>query len=72
MADRGEEAVEKKLRKSLVGAMLAFVFGLGAFFRMPGAENVRAVQIVSLLASGMGLGVAWAHFWVLRGLKSRN
>lgn len=64
--------MEKNLRRSLVLALFAFLLGFGAFLRMPGSENVRAVQIVALLGAGMGLGVAWAHLLVLVGLRSRR
>jgi hypothetical protein len=36
-------------------SILAFFF----FLRTPGANSVRAVQILLLLASGMCLGVGW-------------
>ena len=65
-----EAYMPSKLRRGLVGSLLAFLFGLGAFFRMPGAENVRAVQMVALLASGMGLGMALAHVKLLWGMQS--
>jgi hypothetical protein len=39
---------------------------------MPGAENIRAVQMVALLAAGMGLGVALAHVKLLWGMQSAN
>jgi hypothetical protein len=64
--------MDKKLRRTMVGGLLACVLGFGAFLRTPGAENVRAVQIVALLAAGMGLGVALSHFRLLLGLKSRS
>ena len=51
----------RKSRIGITAPLLAFLLGLSAFFRMPGAENVRAVQIVTLLGSGIGLGVALAH-----------
>jgi hypothetical protein len=37
---------------------------------MPGSENVRAVQMLALIAVGMGLGVALAHIKILLGMKS--
>jgi hypothetical protein len=42
-------------------AMLAFF----AFLRTAGAENVRAVQMLDLLGTGMCLGVALANVRVL-------
>ena len=62
--------MRSRLRRGLTGSLLAFVFGFGAFLRMPGSENVRAVQIVALMAAGMGLGVALAHVKLLWGMKS--
>jgi len=63
---------KKDLRRGMVAPLLAFILGFGAFLRMPGAENVRAVQILALLGSGMGLGVALAHARVLLGMGSQK
>jgi hypothetical protein len=41
--------------------LLASALAFGAFVRSDGSESVRAVQMVSLIATGMGLGVALAH-----------
>ena len=49
------------VRRALLLPLLVFVFGFFGFLRTPGAENVRTVQILSLLAAGMGLGVVLAH-----------
>jgi hypothetical protein len=62
--------MQNKLRRGLAEALIAFVAGFGAFLRMPGVENVRNVQIVALLAAGMGLGSVQAHAKLLRGMKS--
>ena len=40
----------------LVCAIIAF----GVFARTGGSESVRAIQIVSLVAAGFGLGIAFA------------
>ncbi|HUK24113.1 MAG TPA: hypothetical protein VLV49_06000 [Terriglobales bacterium] len=64
--------MEERLRRSMVGGLLAVVLGFGAFLRTPGAEHVRAVQIVALLAAGMGLGVALANFLMLVRLRRRG
>ena len=61
-----------EFRKGLIAPFLVFVLGFAAFLRTPGAENVRAVQMVALLASGMGLGMALAHVRVLVGMGSRK
>ena len=46
------------MRHSLVVVALLFgALGFFSFLRMPGAENVRAVQIVTLMATGMCIGV---------------
>lgn len=45
------------------------IFGFSAFLRTAGAENVRAVQMVTLIATGMCLGVALAHARFLLGEK---
>jgi hypothetical protein len=64
--------MEKKLRRGLASSVLVAALGFSAFLRMPGSEHVRAVQIVALLASGMGLGVALAHVKLLLGMKSKK
>ena len=52
--------------------LLASVLGFSAFLRSTGAENVRAVQIVALITTGMGLGVALAHFKLLLDVRSKR
>jgi len=59
-----------ELRRGLVTPLLVFGLAFGAFFRMPGSENVRAVQMVALLGAGMGLGVALAYLRVLLAMRS--
>jgi hypothetical protein len=52
-------------------AILPFIFAVMAFFaflRTSGAENVRPVQIVTLIAAGMCLGSGLAQL----GLKRAN
>lgn len=41
--------------------LFAAVLAFSAFLRSTGADNVRTVQILALIATGMGLGVALAH-----------
>jgi hypothetical protein len=45
--------------------------GFFAFLRMPGAENVRAVQVVSLIGTGMCIGVALARLLIRQGVQPR-
>jgi len=52
--------------------LLAAALGFGAFVRSEGSETVRAVQIVSLIATGMGLGVALAHFKFALDVRSKK
>jgi len=61
---------KNELRKGLVAPLLVSVLGFGAFLRMPGAEHVRAVQMLALVGCGMGLGVALAHLRVLFAMRS--
>jgi len=49
--------------------LFAALLGFSAFLRTSGAEHVRAVQIVDLIATGMGVGVAFAQLRFLRGTK---
>jgi len=63
---------KKDLRRGLVAPLLVAILGFGAFLRMPGSENVRAVHILALLGSGMGLGVALAHVRVLWAMGSQK
>jgi len=62
--------MKDQLRRGLIVPLLVAVLAFGAFLRMPGSENVRAVQILSLIGVGMGLGVALAHIKILLGMKS--
>jgi hypothetical protein len=52
--------------------LFAAVLGFLAFERSSGSESVRAVQIVSLIACGMGLGVALAHLKFVLDARSRK
>jgi len=52
--------------------LLAAVLGFSAFLRTAGAEHVRAVQIIALIATGMGLGVALAQLKFLRAMNSNQ
>jgi len=61
-----------ELRKGLAAPLLVSVLALGVFFRTPGSENVRAVQMLALLGCGMGLGVALAYIRVLVGMGSHK
>ncbi|HSS99169.1 MAG TPA: hypothetical protein VLK33_19175 [Terriglobales bacterium] len=62
--------MKEKLRRGMLMPLLASVLALGAFLRIPGSENVRVVQMLALIAIGMGLGVALAHIRILLGMKS--
>jgi hypothetical protein len=52
----------------LFAAALAFA----AFVRSQGSESVRVVQMMSLIGTGMGLGVALAHLKFLLEARSRK
>ena len=53
--------MEKSNRKIII-PIFAAILAFGAFSRTIGAENVRAVQVLALIAGGFGLGVGYANF----------
>lgn len=61
-----------QLWKSMFLPLFVAALGFGAFVRIPGSENVRGVQMLALIAVGMGLGVALAHLRILLGMKSKS
>jgi len=63
------EITRAQVRRGMIMPLLVALFGVGVFFRIPGAENVRAVHMLALIAVGMGVGVALAHFKILLGMK---
>jgi hypothetical protein len=52
----------------LLAAALAFF----AFLRSAGSDHVRMVQILALIATGMGLGVALAHLKLMLSVRSQR
>jgi hypothetical protein len=46
-----------RLRRTLAISGLMAALSFGSFSRLPGNENIRTVQIVTLLACGIALGV---------------
>jgi hypothetical protein len=52
--------------------LFASVLAFSAFLRSTGAESVRAVHVVSLIATGMGLGIALAHLKFILDLRSQK
>ncbi len=52
--------------------LFAAILGFSAFMRTDGADTVRTVQIVSLIATGMGLGVALANLKLLLSAGSQR
>ena len=52
--------------------LFASILAFSAFQRSTGAESVRAVQMVSLIATGMGLGVALAHLKFILDARSHK
>lgn len=57
-----EHSIKRRIAALLIVAAVAFTF----FERSPGAEAVRAVQILLLLACGASVGVALTLFRVAR------
>jgi hypothetical protein len=50
----------------LFASVIAFI----AFWWTSGSGNVRAVQILALIATVMGIGVALARFKLMRNVRS--
>jgi hypothetical protein len=63
--------MDRKHSTRLFFPLFVAALGFGGFLRMTGSENVRAVQIVILLACGMCLGVTLANFAALLTHKSQ-
>jgi len=59
------------MKRLVLFPLLFALFGFLAFLRTSGAENVRAVQIISLIATGICLGVALANLRSRPGSKSQ-
>jgi len=52
--------------------LFASILGFSAFLRTDGADTVRTVQMVSLIATGVGLGVALVNLkYLLSGSAQR-
>ena len=61
------------MKRGLFVAPLFFsILGFSAFLRTSGAESVRAVQIVDLIATGICLGVGFALLAVQMKSKSQS
>jgi hypothetical protein len=61
------------MRKNLIFVSLLFsILAFLAFMRTTGADHVRAVQIVDLIATGVCLGIGLAHLGVLMNRKSSS
>ena len=58
------------MRRLIFVPMLLALLAFLAFLRTSGAENVKAVQIVSLIATGICVGVALANLRFRPGSKS--
>jgi len=58
--------------RAWVMPLVAAFLGFSAFLRTPGADSVRAVQILMLIATGMGLGVALAHVRIALSVRGKS
>jgi hypothetical protein len=64
--------MREKLWRGLSIPLLVSALAFATFLRSAGARNVCSVDMVTLIAVGMGLGVALAHIRILVGMKSRS
>jgi hypothetical protein len=64
--------VDKVKSRLFVMPLFAAFLGFTSFLRTSGAESVRAVQMVALIATGMGLGVALANLKFLISARSQK
>jgi len=62
--------MQNRSRKGFFLGLFVTLLGFATFLRTDGAAHVRAVQIVTLVVTGMGLGVAFAHLKVFQAIKS--
>jgi len=46
-----------RLKRTLAISGMLAAFSFGGFTRLSGSENIRAVQLVTLLACGIALGI---------------
>ena len=58
------------MRRAFLLPLVASFIAFSAFLRTSGSETVRAVQVLSLVATGMGLGVALAHLKLMMSVRS--
>ncbi len=59
-------------RRSIFFPLFLGVFTFFGFLRTPGADHVRPVQIATLIATGMCIGVALAHLIVQLNARSQD
>lgn len=64
--------MKKQLLQGLFIPLFVSAIAFGAFVRTPAAANMRTVDMLALVAVGMGLGVALAHIRILLGMKSKE
>jgi hypothetical protein len=62
---------KNEFQRGLILPLLVSVLGFAAFLRSGGAEHIRTVDMLALLAIGMGLGVALAYVKVMIGMKKQ-
>jgi len=61
--------MERPVRKRIAILLVMSMIAVASFFRSPGSEGVRWVQILLLFAGGMCAGVALALFRIQRQLE---
>jgi hypothetical protein len=62
--------MERSLKRRIAVLLVMSLIALASFFRSPGSEGVRWVQVLLLFTGGMCAGVALALYRIRRQLQA--